>query len=132
MKLSRTAYFIKKLFGANVLHLNSEFYRCEPSLKNHIIFYEVTLGCASREKVYSGVEVLLLCYAIFLSIFLPANLPSGVSIDLSTHCQFRQIHHNLSSLALRGHCYSIILRACAKYIFRLHYYCNGNVMQQLN
>ena len=41
--------------------------------------------------------------AIFLSMYLPANLPGSVSINLSTHCQSRAIHRSLDSLALRAH-----------------------------
>ena len=59
-------------------------------------------------RTASAVQVLARLYPIFLSMFLPANLPCGVSIDLSTHHQSLPIHHSLASLALRAHCYSII------------------------
>ena len=69
----------------------------------------------TRAKVLSGVEVApawrLICQlSRILSMFHPANLPWGVSVDLSTHCQSRPVHHRLASPTLRAHCYSIVLR----------------------
>ena len=69
-----------------------------------------------REKVYCGAEMVparrLECQLgrIFLSMYLPANLPQGVSIYPSTNYQSRPIHYSLASLTICGHCYSIILR----------------------
>ena len=37
-------------------------------------------------------------YFISLSMFLPANLPLGVSIDLFTYCQSRPKHHRLDCI----------------------------------
>ena len=42
-------------------------------------------GDILESRTASAVQVLARLYPIFLSMFLPANLPCGVSIDLSTH-----------------------------------------------
>ena len=62
----------------------------------------------ANRTVTAAAQVLARPYAIFLSMFLPGDL--SISIDLSTHCQSRPIHHSLARLALRVQCYSIILR----------------------
>ena len=76
------------------------------------------MGCEwprdpDREKGYTGVAITATAhvqsrlFAIFLSMFLPTNLPGGVSIDLSTYWQSRLMHQSLASLAIRAHSYSI-------------------------
>ena len=54
----------------------------------------------SSNRTVTAAQALARPYAIFLSKFLPANLPLGEYIDLSTNTP------SLASLALRAHCNS--------------------------
>ena len=66
----------------------------------------------SRNGTSTADQVLARPYPIFLSMYLPANLPYGVSIYPSTNYQSRPMHNAqcLAILTICGHCYSIILR----------------------
>ena len=64
----------------------------------------------SRNGTGTPAQVYAWPYSIFLSMYLPANLPYGVSIYLSTNYQSRPIDYSLASLTICCHCYLIILR----------------------